>query len=66
FLLSVHRRRQVCFRVSPFTGFSVLSQLYSAEKYITSGKIHDFDRDETAASTLRLLNSTIQFLDKLL
>ncbi|RDY30940.1 alpha/beta hydrolase [Lachnotalea glycerini] len=50
----------------PFTEFTELSQLYSAEKYITSGKIHDFDRDETAASTLRLLNSTIQFLDKLL
>lgn len=47
----------------PFTEFTKLSQLYSAVKYIVSGNTHDFDRDETAASTLRLLNSTIHFLD---
>ena len=47
----------------PFAEFIELTSHYTAVKYINSGSMHDFDRDEAAASTGRLLEATLGFLE---
>lgn len=47
----------------PFAEFLELTSNYPAVKYITSGSMHDFDRDEHAPSTQELLKAALNFLE---
>lgn len=47
----------------PFAEFQALSQRFSAERFIATGDLHDFDRIESDPATRRLLKATVSFLE---
>ena len=50
----------------PYAEFQELIRKYHPVTFITSGKIHDFDRDTTKAVVKDLLNATLSFLSDVL
>nr|WP_294468120.1 alpha/beta hydrolase [uncultured Sellimonas sp.] len=47
----------------PYEEFTALCNKYQPVRFITAGNVHDFDRDEEAPETARLLEETVKFLD---
>jgi len=50
----------------PYAEFQELLRKYHPITFITSGKVHDFDRDTEKAATKDLLNATLTFLSDVL
>lgn len=48
----------------PYEEFLELSSRYQARQFIAAGNTHDFDREETNPFTSKLLQETVQFLNK--
>lgn len=48
----------------PYSEFLELCSRYQAQRFIASGNIHDFDRNQNDPFTVPLLSATIQFLEK--
>ena len=49
----------------PYSESIELCNKYSAQRFIASGDVHDFDRDHTSAVTAQLLDASVHFLDNL-
>lgn len=47
----------------PYSEFLELCAKYNAKRFISTKKVHDFDRMEDDPDTIRLLEATCQFLD---
>lgn len=50
----------------PYSEFLELCSRYGAQRFITPGDVHDFDRNEDAPATSEVLDASIHFLDKYL
>ena len=50
----------------PYEEFLALSSKYYAQRYIASCNEHDFDRNTEIPATISLLDSSIEFLDKIM
>lgn len=47
----------------PYAEFLALCEKYKPTRFISAGNVHDFDRDENAPDTEKLLSETISFLN---
>ncbi len=47
----------------PYAEFVALCDKYQARRFIASGDIHDFDRDEDSVQTKRLLSAALEFIE---
>lgn len=47
----------------PYSEFLALCEKYKPTRFISAGNVHDFDRDESAPDTEKLLSETILFLN---
>lgn len=47
----------------PYSEFAELCSRYHPQRFIASGTMHDFDRDEYNPATTKLLEATLDFLD---
>ena len=50
----------------PYSEFLALCEKYQPARFISAGNVHDFDRDEEAPETSRLLEETVKFLDEII
>ncbi|MDD2980266.1 MAG: alpha/beta hydrolase [Hespellia sp.] len=50
----------------PFAEFTELTNRYNPTRFVASGSVHDFDRDETSDAAIRLLDATVNFLNSIL
>lgn len=48
----------------PYSEFLELCGKYNAKRFIVSKNMHDFDRMENDSDTIRLLDATLQFMDR--
>lgn len=49
----------------PYAEFLALCEKYNPTRFISAGNVHDFDRDESAPDTEKLLSETILFLNQI-
>ena len=48
----------------PYSEFMALAERFHPQRFLSSGDVHDFDRDPKNPDTSRLLSGTIHFLDR--